>query len=57
MQLSQANSEMARTVRELEAAPAQRASSEPAEGGPENGAVPPEPEQRRSWLYRFFFGA
>lgn len=59
MQLSQANSEMARTVRELEAGPAQRGSPETAEEDRGNGDVPPEqePEQRRSWLYRFFFGS
>jgi hypothetical protein len=46
-------------VPELEAAPEPRYAPEVAAEGAGRGDVPPEqqePPQRRSWLYRFFFG-
>jgi hypothetical protein len=46
-------------VPELEAAPAQRNGPETVEEGTDRADAPQdsqEPAQRRSWLYRFFFG-
>lgn len=50
---------LAQRVPELEAAQEPRDASETASEGEGRGEVPPEPHepvQRRSWLYRFFFG-
>lgn len=51
---------MAERVPEIEAASGPRGSSEAAAGGETRVAGPSEPqaepERRRSWLYRFFFG-
>jgi excisionase family DNA binding protein len=43
-------------IPELEAAPELRDVPETATQGDAKNNTPPEPEQRRSWLYRFFFG-
>lgn len=43
-------------VPELEAATETRYTSETATEEPGKGDVPPEQHERRSWLYRFFFG-
>ncbi len=55
MQMAQANSALAARVPELEAPPETTApeASPDAGSGDANGGVSPE---RRSWLYRFFFG-
>jgi hypothetical protein len=58
MQMAQANASLAARLPELEAAPEPRESglSASEERGTGDEEVPPEPEQRRSWLNRFFFG-
>jgi hypothetical protein len=44
-------------IPELEAAPEPRDAPErDTQGASKATATPPEPEQRRSWLYRFFLG-
>ncbi len=55
MQMAQSNSALAARVPELEAPPETTApeASPDAGSGDANGGVSPE---RRSWLYRFFFG-
>jgi hypothetical protein len=59
-QLSQANAEQARTIRALE--PPQDTQEAPVTSSEEDSdsdEIPPEqqePVERRSWLYRFFFG-
>jgi excisionase family DNA binding protein len=40
----------------LEAAPGSRDAFEAVTQEADKGTAPAEPEQRRSWLYRFFFG-
>jgi hypothetical protein len=59
MQLSQASAALAARVPELEATESRESPMAFSEGAG-NGDLPPEqqqPSQRRSWLYRFFFGS
>ncbi len=60
-QLTQANAEQARTIRELEPSPTPetRDAPETAQRRSDRGTAPEdaqEPAERRSWLHRFFFG-
>jgi len=58
MQMAQASAALAARVPQLEA-PEPRESTVAASEGTTNGdtlSKPQEPAQRRSWLYRFFFG-
>ncbi len=51
--------QMAQRIPELEAPPEPRESPQMASEGADRGVTPLEPQepaQRRSWLYRFFFG-
>jgi len=51
--------QMAQRIPELEASPEPRESPQMASEGADRGVAPLEPQepaQRRSWLYRFFFG-
>jgi DNA-binding transcriptional MerR regulator len=61
MRREQAEEKVARLEAELEALrEAQEASLTPSQeevGTEEGGSAPQEPTQRRSWLYRFFFGS
>ena len=48
---------LVRRVPELEAAPRPREGpEEPSKGSGHDDEAQPEPEKRRSWLYRFFWG-
>ena len=57
-QLTQANAALAQRVPEIEAPPGARGAAVTATEGAGNGVTSQaqESEQRRSWLYRFFFG-
>jgi hypothetical protein len=49
--------QMAQRIPELEAAPETRGAPDTAAGGTDRGNASSAPEQRRSWLYRFFFSS
>jgi hypothetical protein len=48
--------QMAQRIPELETAPERREGSEKPSGATDNSEVQPESSERRSWLYKFFFG-